>query len=144
MSTGHVVTHEEHSVVVDGRRVTVVTTAMPSAGSTAPTSGDDDGCGNPPFILAAPASSSASAVLLLFRCQLCDASFPTDDALRAHRESKGHKLRAAMSATKAAGPVKADHDVTIDDLRQLVERKRMEKGIIPFSELRFRPKRPRD
>jgi hypothetical protein len=109
----------ETVIEINGRRATVVTSD--EAAQSAVTSSSN-----------AISSSSTSAstkkknVAGAYHCSLCDAYFwdsaavATHRASRRHRESTGELARERMK-------YKPDAEVTVEDVMELVERKRLEK-----------------
>lgn len=75
-----------------------------------------------------------------FYCSVCNITFRDETAARIHKISKRH-LRATGELEQQRRD--AQREVTVDDLRALVERKMIEKRVVPFSQLRYQ-KRTRE
>ncbi|ORC92668.1 uncharacterized protein TM35_000034210 [Trypanosoma theileri] len=71
-----------------------------------------------------------------FYCAVCDVHCGDAHAAERHRASLRHKKNSGeFEAERRA--YKDDASVTAEDVMALVERKRLELGVIPWSQLRF-------
>ena len=77
-------------------------------------------------------------------CSVCHIVVHDRASIAAHKASKRHKERAGEAEVERQ-LYKADQEVTVADLVAVVERKRVERGVVPLSDLRVKErKRDRD
>jgi hypothetical protein len=79
----------------------------------------------------------------LYFCSLCDLQFTDSSAALAHKATKKHRRRAGLKASSTTLVTlgldgKPDADITVEDLKCLIEHKQREKNLRPFSEIRVK------
>lgn len=111
----------ETVIEINGRRATVITTDE-AAKSVAASSSSA-------IISSSPSSSTAAKkknVAGAYHCSLCDAYFWDSAAVATHRASRRHRENTGELARERM-KYKPDAEVTVEDVMELVERKRREK-----------------
>lgn len=73
-----------------------------------------------------------------YHCGLCDAYFWDSAAVAAHKASRRHRENTGELARDKM-MYKPDAEVTVADIQLLIEKKRLEKGVVPLSQMRPQP-----
>lgn len=73
-----------------------------------------------------------------FRCSACDMYFMDSGAVAAHKASKRHRQNIGEIEREKLR-YKPDADVTVNDVQELVARKKVELGVMSFAEIVYRP-----
>jgi hypothetical protein len=121
----------ETIVEINGRRATIVTEAQ-DAHHPSGSASSSVACNSDNTSITSRKRHTAGA----FHCSLCDVYFWDSAAVAAHRASRRHRENTGELARERM-KYKVDAEVTVDDIMDLVEKKRIEKGplVVSLSDL---------